>query len=83
MIEWWRKLRGGSGKAPDDKPTVHFTETGGWYVDPDELLRSGPVQEEIKRLAELARKIGIADTEGRSDANSQVDQGQGTQAPDR
>lgn len=83
MIEWWKKLRGGSGKAPDDKPTVHFTETGGWYVDPDELLRSEPVRKEIEKWAELAKRSGIADTEGRSDANTQVDQGQGTQAPDR
>lgn len=70
MFEWWRKSRDGSGKAPDDKPTVHITETGGWYVDPDELLRSKPVQEEIERLAELARKLGIAETKRRSDESS-------------
>ena len=67
---WWKKSRDGSGKAPDDKPTVHITETGGWYVDPDELLRSKPVQKEIERLAELARKIDIAKKERRSDENS-------------
>ena len=67
---WWRKSRGGSGKTPDDKPTVHITETGGWYVDPDELLRSEPVRKEIERLAELARKIGIAETKRGSDESS-------------
>ena len=83
MIGRWKKSRGGSGKAPDDKPTVHITETGGWYVDPDELLRSEPVRKEIEKWADLAKRSGIADTEGGSDDNSQVDQGQGTQATDR
>ncbi len=83
MFEWWKKSCGGSGKASDDKPTVHITETGGWYVDPDELLRSEPVREEIEKWAELAKRSSIADTEGRSDDNSQVDQGPGTQAAKR
>ena len=59
----------GSGKGPDDKPTVHITETGGWYVDPGELLRSDPVRKEIEKWAKIAEKNGGAETEGGCDEN--------------
>ena len=62
-----KKSRGGSGKAPNDEPTVHITETGGWYVDPGELLRSEPVRKEIEKWAKLAEDGGIADTKRGSD----------------
>lgn len=64
-----KKPRDGSGKVPDDKPTVHITETGGWYVDPGELLRSEPVQKEIEKWEKLAERSGIAETKRRSDEN--------------
>ena len=62
MIDWWKKLRGGSGKAPDDKPTVHITETGGWYVKADELLRSSAVREQIDSMAKIS--VGKTSPEG-------------------
>lgn len=75
MFGWRKKSRDGSGQNPDDEPTVHITETGGWYVDPGELLRSEPVRKEIEKWAELAKRSGNADAEGRSDENSKVGQG--------
>ena len=64
-----KKSRGGSGKAPNDEPTVHITETGGWYVDPGELLRSKPVRKQIEKWAKLAERNGITETKRSSDEN--------------
>ena len=70
MFERRKKSRDGSGQNPDDEPTVHITETGGWYVDPGELLRSEPVRKEIEKWSEYAEKIGIAETERGADKKS-------------
>ena len=59
-------------KPPTDRPpTVHITETGGWYVDPGELLRSEPVRKEIEKWREFAKKNGIGETE-RSNRKSKI-----------
>lgn len=58
---WWKKSRGGSSKAPDDKPTVHFTKFGGRYVDADELLRSEKVREQIHSMKDMFRNDASRD----------------------
>lgn len=45
-----------SRKPSSDTATVHFTKYGEWYVKADELLRSNAAREEIRKMAELARK---------------------------
>ena len=45
-----------SKKPPSDTATVHFTKYGGRYVKADELLRSNAAREQIRKMAELARK---------------------------
>ncbi len=60
-----KKSRDGSGKTPDDKPTVHFTRFGGRYVNADELLRSEKVLGQIRGMKDLFRNDASRDdTEG-------------------
>lgn len=64
---WWKKSRGGSSQAPDDKPTVHFTKFGGRYVNADELLRSGKVREQIRGTRDMFRNDASRDGSGVAD----------------
>lgn len=56
-----KKPRHGSGKDPDDKPTVYFTRFGGRYVKADELLRSKKVRDQIRSMANLFRNDASRD----------------------
>lgn len=66
MTEQRKKPRDGSGKTPDDKPTVHFTRFGGRYVNADELLRSKKVREQIRSMKDLFRNDASRDGSERS-----------------
>ena len=60
-----------SKKAPSDTPTVHFTRYGGRYVKADELLRSNAAREQIRKMADLARKRGSHDESKKGVAEDQ------------